>query len=179
MDIRHAVGVKVGLADAKLAALADYRTSPAFSERERAALDYAAEIIRRDEEVSDACFARLREPFSEADVVELTFIVGYQTFASTFAKALQLAPQGLAALSCWAGRRHPPRAHRRTRGRCLNTQGGNGSDAQTRSPVGRRAHHAPDVPGTRQRHGALLEARQAAGGVPPRARHHGRPPPEG
>src|SRR5512132_3750194 len=99
MDIRHAVGVKVGLAEAKLAALADYRTSPAFSERERAALDYAAEMIRRDEEVSDACFARLREHFSEADVVELTFIVGYQTFASTFAKALQLAPQGLAALS--------------------------------------------------------------------------------
>jgi hypothetical protein len=29
--------------------------------------------------------------------VELTFIVGYQTFASKFAKALQLAPQGLAS----------------------------------------------------------------------------------
>jgi alkylhydroperoxidase family enzyme len=97
MDIRHAVGVKVGIGDAKLAALADYRTSPAFSERERAALEYAAQISRHGEDVSDACFARLREHFSEPDVVELTFIVGYQTFAGTFAKALQLAPQGLAA----------------------------------------------------------------------------------
>lgn len=97
MDIRHAVGVKVGLSDAKLGSLAEYQTSPEFSARERAALEYAERIIRDDQEVSDACFARLREHFSEADVVELTFIVGYQTFASKFAKALQLAPQGLAS----------------------------------------------------------------------------------
>ena len=38
--------------------------------------------------MTDACVARLREHFSEAEVVELTFIVGYQTFASKFAKAL-------------------------------------------------------------------------------------------
>jgi alkylhydroperoxidase family enzyme len=97
MDIRHAVGVKVGISDAKLGSLADYQTSPEFSARERAALEYAERIIRDDQEISDAGFARLREHFSEADVVELTFIVGYQTFASKFAKALQLAPQGLAA----------------------------------------------------------------------------------
>ncbi|MGE5850147.1 MAG: carboxymuconolactone decarboxylase family protein [Candidatus Methylomirabilota bacterium] len=97
MDIRHAVGVQVGISNAKLGALADYQTSPEFSARERAALEYAERIIRDDQEVSDACFARLREHFSEADVVELTFIVGYQTFASKFAKALQLAPQGLAS----------------------------------------------------------------------------------
>ena len=39
----------------------------------------------------------LREHFSEAEAVELMFIVGYQTFASKFAKAFALAPQGLAA----------------------------------------------------------------------------------
>ena len=50
-----------------------------------------------DQEVTDACVARLREHFSEAEVVELTFIVGYQTFASKFAKAFRLAPQGFAA----------------------------------------------------------------------------------
>jgi len=97
MDIRHAVGVKVGVSDAKLGSLADHQTNPEFSARERAALEYAERIIRDDQEVSDACFACLREHFSEADVVELTFIVGYQTFASKFAKALQLPPQGLAA----------------------------------------------------------------------------------
>jgi len=44
--------------------------------------------------VTDACVARLREHFSEAEIVELTFITGYQTFASKFAKAFDLAPQG-------------------------------------------------------------------------------------
>ena len=94
MDIRHAVGVKAGIPAEKLAALDGYAASPHFSERERAALAFAEQIVRDDAEVSDDCFARLRQHFSEAEVLELTFIIGYQTFASKFAKALQLAPQG-------------------------------------------------------------------------------------
>ena len=72
MDIRHAVGVKVGIPDAKLAALPSWERSLEFSDRARAALQFATEIL------------------------ELTFIVGYQTFASKFAKAFQPAPQGFA-----------------------------------------------------------------------------------
>ena len=94
MDIRHAVGVKVGIPGEKLAALDEYATSPEFSERERAALEFAERIVRDDREVSDDCYERLRQHFSESGVLELTFIVGYQTFASKFAKAFQLAPQG-------------------------------------------------------------------------------------
>lgn len=97
MDIRHAVGVKVGIPEAKLRALGSYGESAWFSPREVAALEYAERIVREDQEVSDDCFARLREHFSEAEIVELTFIVGYQTFASKFAKAFQLEPQGFAA----------------------------------------------------------------------------------
>jgi alkylhydroperoxidase family enzyme len=97
MDIRHAVGVKAGVPEDKLGALGTWETSAAFSERERAALDFAAAILRDDRDVDDACFDRLRRHFSEPEVVELTFIVGYQTFASKFAKALDLAPQGFAA----------------------------------------------------------------------------------
>jgi hypothetical protein len=37
---------------------------------------------------------RLRGHFAPAEIVELTFIIGYQTFASKFAKAFRLAPQG-------------------------------------------------------------------------------------
>jgi len=50
--------------------------------------------VRDDLEVTDECWARLREHFSEPEVVELVFAVGYQTFASKFAKAFQLPPQG-------------------------------------------------------------------------------------
>ena len=97
MDIRHAVGVKVGVPPEKLAALASFRDGPHFTEREKAALEFSERISRDDQEVSAECFDRLREHFSEAEIVELTFIVGYQTFASKFAKAFRLEPQGFSA----------------------------------------------------------------------------------
>jgi alkylhydroperoxidase family enzyme len=96
VDIRHAVGVRTGLSESKLAALARYRASPEFTAREAAALEFAEQVARDDREVSEACWARLREHFSEAEAVELMFIIGYQTFASKFAKAFALTPQGLA-----------------------------------------------------------------------------------
>jgi alkylhydroperoxidase family enzyme len=97
MDIRHAVGVKVGIPGATLAELDDYRVSEQFTERERAALAFCEQMTRDDREVSDQCFARLREFFSEAEVVEIVFVVGYQIFASKFAKAFRLGPQGFSA----------------------------------------------------------------------------------
>lgn len=88
------MGVKVGIPEAKLAAVAEGETSPAFSERERAALGFATALVREDREVHDADWTRLRAHFSEPEFVELVFAVGYQTFASQFAKAFQLPPQG-------------------------------------------------------------------------------------
>ena len=89
--------MKAGIPETKLAALANWEASPEFSARERAALAFATAIVREDLEVSDACWARLRELFSEPEIVEIVFAVGYQTFASQFAKAFQLTPQGFSA----------------------------------------------------------------------------------
>jgi alkylhydroperoxidase family enzyme len=86
--------VKVGIPETKLAALSQWETSPEFSERERAALGFVTAIVRDDLEVTDTCWARVREHFSEPEVVELVFALGFQTFVSQFAKAFQLAPQG-------------------------------------------------------------------------------------
>ncbi|MGH7346069.1 MAG: carboxymuconolactone decarboxylase family protein [Candidatus Rokuibacteriota bacterium] len=97
MDIRRAVGARAGISSAKLDDLLRYRESDRFTPRELAALEYAERITRGDLDVTDACMRRLREHFSDAEVVELTFIVGFQTFASKFAKAFRLAPQGFAA----------------------------------------------------------------------------------
>ena len=97
MDIRHAVGVKAGIPEAKLAGLAEWQTSPQFSGRERAALAFAREIVGESPAVSDRCFEGVRQHFSEPEILELTFIVGYQTFASKFAKAFDLVPQRFAA----------------------------------------------------------------------------------
>ncbi|MBI2369978.1 MAG: hypothetical protein HYV08_07045 [Deltaproteobacteria bacterium] len=98
MDIRHAVGGKAGIPVEKLAALGSYKESPHFTERERAALEFSERISRDDQEISEECLSRVRRHFSEPEMVELTFIIGYQTFASKFAKAFRLAPQGFSAL---------------------------------------------------------------------------------
>ena len=94
MDIRHAVGVKAGISADALAAVTSYQDSAHFTEREKAALEFSEQITRDDQEVSDECFSRLRQHFSEPETVEVMFIVGYQTFASKFAKAFRLDPQG-------------------------------------------------------------------------------------
>ena len=94
MDIRHAVGVRMGVPAEKLHDVLTFETSPAFSERERTALRFSEQVTRADLEVTDDCLARVREHFSEPEIVELTFIVGYQIFASKFAKAWRVAPQG-------------------------------------------------------------------------------------
>lgn len=91
------MGVKLGIPGEKLGTLGSYRESPHFTEREKAALEFAERVTRDDQEVSDDCFRSLRRHFSEAEIVELTFIIGYQTFASKFAKAFQLAPQGFSS----------------------------------------------------------------------------------
>ena len=96
MDIRHAVGVKLGVPAEKLHSLLDYRGNPHFSAREQAALELCERTTRDDLEITDECLARVREHFSEAEMVELTFIAGFQILASKFAKAFRLAPQGFA-----------------------------------------------------------------------------------
>jgi alkylhydroperoxidase family enzyme len=97
MDIRHAVGVTQGLDAATLADLPRWRESDRFTARERVALELSEALVSNDAVVSDECFARVREHFSEAETVELVFVIGYQIFASTFARAFALPPQGFAA----------------------------------------------------------------------------------
>jgi len=99
MDIQHAVGVNAAIPIGKLAALLSYEDSPQFTEREKAALEFSEQITRDDRQVSDECFSRVRRHFSQREIVELTFIVGYQTFASKFAKAFELPSQHFSSLA--------------------------------------------------------------------------------
>jgi hypothetical protein len=79
MDIRHAVGVKEGIDAATLAALPRWQASHRFTAPERAALALCEALVRDDLEVTDECFAGVREHFSEADTVELVFVINYRS----------------------------------------------------------------------------------------------------
>jgi alkylhydroperoxidase family enzyme len=63
----------------------------------RAALEFTERLVRDDLDVTDDCYAWLTEHFAEPEILEIVFVVGYQVFASTFAKAFALAPQGFSA----------------------------------------------------------------------------------
>lgn len=84
--------------DAKLADLADWRRSRAFSDLERVALEYAERITYTDQKVDDALFARVKEHFSEPQVVELTAAIALENFRSKFNPSLGIEAQGFCLL---------------------------------------------------------------------------------
>jgi len=89
------VSSELGVADAKILALADYATSPHYADAERAALAYADAITRTDRDVDDALFARLRAHYTDDQVVELTATIAWENASSKFNRALRVPSQGL------------------------------------------------------------------------------------
>ena len=82
----------------KLADLAEWRRSRAFSVLERVALEYAERITYTGQKVDEALFARVRRHFSEPQVVELTAAIALENFRSKFNPALGIEAQGFCLL---------------------------------------------------------------------------------
>lgn len=89
------MGSRLGLSDDKILALADYATSPLYSDAERVALEYADGMTLSGREVSDELFARLRGFYDEDALVELTAIIAWENASSKFNRALRIPSQGL------------------------------------------------------------------------------------
>ena len=81
----------------KIAALPEFRTSPKFSARERAALAYT-EAAMRDKHVSDEIFAMLQEHFSAKEIAEITLINAAENFYNMINVPLEIESDGLCAL---------------------------------------------------------------------------------
>jgi alkylhydroperoxidase family enzyme len=80
--------------EAKLAEVTSWRDSHLFSEAERAALEYAERMTITGEKVDDALFARLRQYYGEAQIVELTAAIAFENFRSKFNPPLGVEAQG-------------------------------------------------------------------------------------
>ena len=81
--------------DEKLDAVLAWETSDLFDARERVALEYADAITFTDRDVDDDLFARVREHFSDDEIVELTMVVAWENASSKFNRALRIPSQGL------------------------------------------------------------------------------------
>jgi alkylhydroperoxidase family enzyme len=86
------LSVPAGLPTEHSDALADWRGSPFFDARERAALVYC-DAVTREIEAPDAVFAELRKHFSERQIVELTVLIGTYNMHTRMGQALQIDPE--------------------------------------------------------------------------------------
>jgi len=74
IDIGRSFTIKASMNQAKFDALEEYRTSPLFTDADRAALDYVTELTR-DKKVDPDTFARMRRHYSERAICEIVWIV--------------------------------------------------------------------------------------------------------
>ena len=81
--------------DEKILALADYATSPLYSEVERTALEYADAMTTSGRDVDDGLFARLRRFYDDDALVELTATIAWENASSKYNRALRIPSQGL------------------------------------------------------------------------------------
>src|SRR5579863_7968741 len=79
IDIGRSFTIRASMNQAKFDALEEYRTSPLFSEAERAMLDYVTELTR-ERRVDPATFARLRRFYSERAICEIVWLVASEHF---------------------------------------------------------------------------------------------------
>ena len=74
MDIGRLFTIKASMNEAKFEALDQYNTSPLFTDRERAALDYVTELTK-DKKVNPDTFARMSGHYSERAICEIVWLV--------------------------------------------------------------------------------------------------------
>jgi AhpD family alkylhydroperoxidase len=94
IDLASQVARLSGLSDVQLLDLPHYRESDLFTNLEKLVLDYATGMSRTPVEVPDALFARLREHFDEAQLVELTSAIALENMRGRFNLALGVGAAG-------------------------------------------------------------------------------------
>jgi AhpD family alkylhydroperoxidase len=72
VDLGSQICRNSGLSDEELLALPRYHQSDLFTKREKLALDYTVAVMRTPVEVTDELFARIKEHFSDKQLVEIT-----------------------------------------------------------------------------------------------------------
>jgi alkylhydroperoxidase family enzyme len=76
--------LRSGIKDEKLAAVWEFRTSPLFDKRERVAIEFAIAAASQPNGVTDELFARMKQHWSEGEIVEITALIAYFGFMNRF-----------------------------------------------------------------------------------------------
>lgn len=76
--------LRSGIQEEKLAAVWEFRTSPLFDERERVALEFAIAAASQPNDVTDELFGRMKQHWSEGEIVEITALIAYFGFMNRY-----------------------------------------------------------------------------------------------
>src|SRR5690349_16465149 len=79
IDIGRSFVIKQSMNEAKFDALEDYRTSPLFTDAQRAALDYVTELTVH-KHVEESTFRRLTNYYNEREICEIVWLVASEHF---------------------------------------------------------------------------------------------------
>jgi len=78
----------------KVDALDNWHEADCYNEEERLALEYSEAMTRSDIQVDEDLMARLKQVFTDDEVVELTGLIAFQNLSSKFNAALNVPAQG-------------------------------------------------------------------------------------
>jgi AhpD family alkylhydroperoxidase len=94
IDRGSGVARRSGMTDEELLAVAQYQTSPLFGEVDKLVLSCAEGMSRTPVDVSADLVRRLREHFTDAQIVELTHLVALENLRGRFNLALGIQAAG-------------------------------------------------------------------------------------
>lgn len=94
IDIGSHISREAGVTEEQLRTLHAYRESPAFSPVEGLVLEYAEAMCQMPVLIPDDLFARLREQFTDEQLVELTTAIAIENFRARFNSAFAITPAG-------------------------------------------------------------------------------------
>ena len=94
LDIGSHISLQAGVTHEQLSQLHAYRESPVFSPQERLVLEYAEEMCQTPVSISDDLFARLKEQFTNEQIIELSTAIAIENFRARFNNALEITPAG-------------------------------------------------------------------------------------
>ena len=90
--------MRAGASEEKVREVESWATSGHYSEAERVAMEFAETMTITGRKMTDELFARARNHYSEAQLVELAAAVALENFRSKFNVALGIEAQGFCTI---------------------------------------------------------------------------------
>jgi alkylhydroperoxidase family enzyme len=94
VDINSAVGRKAGLTDEKLLALTSSNLSP-FTRDELLVIELADAMVATPSNISDDLYARLREKFSEEQLLQLSAQLAFENYRARLNRVFDVGTDNL------------------------------------------------------------------------------------